>query len=271
MTRLTQNWMTQLVKTMDLEEGKLKQVTGYSYRDLFKEIAGLNDHAVDVLCQRIKIGVVPVTSGEGIIGNFSEAVKISLEALGFQVFVTGNSDVEGLYEAHHEKADFIFMADDERFIGWDIKGDKMIDNDEGTSRAYVTLLEKKAESLQGKNILLLGYGRIGKWVARLLREKQSLIYIYDHNPLVLKGAEEQGYHILETTTDFNQFPYIFDATSEGEWLESSLLCSHPIIAAPGVPLSLTAEGMKQLEDQIIHDKLSIGVVGMMSLLVHNHV
>lgn len=271
MTRLTQTWMTQLIKMSEVEENKLKQVTGYSYSAIFKEIAGLNDKEIDALCQQVKIGIIPVTSGEGIIGNFSEAVKTSLEKIGFQVFITKHSDVEGLYEVHQRKGNVIFMADDARFIGWDIHGNKMVDNDEGTSRTYVTLLEKKAEGLQGEKVLLLGFGRIGKIVARLLRGKQSEPYIYDRNSLALKEAEKQGYKTLENTIAFKGFKYIFDATSEGGWLDPSQLCSQPIIAAPGVPLSLTAEGMKQLENQIIHDKLSIGVVGMMGLLAHNHV
>ena len=53
-----------------------------------------------------KVGIVPITSGNGIIGNFSASLHAITKYFGFESFVTDMPDVSGYYEAVENKVSY---------------------------------------------------------------------------------------------------------------------------------------------------------------------
>ncbi len=65
---------------------------------------------------QFKVAAVPVSSGEGVIPTFCNAVSAITGHLGMQSFITQRADVSGLTDAIRLGADIVFMADDSEFI-----------------------------------------------------------------------------------------------------------------------------------------------------------
>jgi pyrrolysine biosynthesis protein PylD len=62
--------------------------------------------------------------------------------------------------------------------------------------------------------------------------------------------------------EIKNYLYILDATNEGDWLTPDLLHENVIIAAPGVPLSLTKAALEKHGGRLVHDLLHIGTLSM---------
>ena len=60
---------------------------------------------------------------------------------------------------------------------------------------------------------------------------------------------------------------LVDATPEAAFISLENLHPEVMIAAPGVPLGLTAEAYKNHKNRVIHDPLQIGVATMLALAV----
>jgi 3-methylornithyl-N6-L-lysine dehydrogenase len=86
-------------------DSTVRRVTGFDIKGVCGTLYGTSP------CHE-KIGIMPVTSGNGVIGNFSASLQAITQYFGFESFVTGTSDVSGYYEAVRNGAEIILMADD---------------------------------------------------------------------------------------------------------------------------------------------------------------
>ena len=59
---------------------------------------------------KIRVSIVPIRWGQGVIEGFCDATASILAHLGFDAFVTGHTDVSGLGEACEAKADAILLV-----------------------------------------------------------------------------------------------------------------------------------------------------------------
>ncbi len=263
MTRLITEWIDDIQKNAKKSEATLKEKTGLDYITLAAKSSGWSVSDIERAAQQIKIGVVPVTSGEGIIGSFCESVAAVTAAMGFRSFVTECYDVGGIFEAHKKDADIIFMADDDRYISFNLNKKKMADNNFATAAGYLTALEEAHGSLTGKEVLLLGFGVVGQEFLKRLMKKGISVTGYDIDENRLKAMGWSGAEILEKPEDMQKFKVVIDATCEGGWIHKGMLHPEAWIASPGIPISLDEEMYPLYEKRIIHDYLEIGTAAML--------
>lgn len=267
MTRLIADWIADMENSAAIWNDELKQLTGIDYIGIGAMVSGCSEESIYDATKCKKAAVIPVTSGQGTILSFSESVAAIVRAMGFDVFVTEGSDVNGLYEAHIKGADVVFMADDDRYIALNIRDGSIGDNNIATAAGYVEVLDQLAEGLAGKRIAVLGYGIIGQLMAEFLTEKGATVAVFDKNYLKKQEVLRDGHQWIKDVKELKMYKYIADGTSEGGWLSDDMMAEEVLIVAPGIPLSLTEEAQKKLKGRYVHDLLEIGTAAMMALAV----
>ncbi len=259
MTRLTSDDIkeTPVVSKLDTE---LKNIVGTTLLGVASNtIPGMTG---DFDFKNLKAGVVPITSGEGVIRGFSESVKAISEYLGMEAFVTNSPDVGGIAEAMSKGADIIFMADDYEFIAYNLKTGVYSNNTIATAKGYISALELAMGTFENNEVLVIGAGRVGTVAVEILSKKCSKVFVTDidctraenlaskyPNVYCVKNIEEavrSNMNILDAS------PGLID----GEWVQKGA-----IISAPGIPYAFDKKGEDKAKI-IIHDPLSIGVSAM---------
>lgn len=265
MTRLVTDWIADIEDTIKDREKELIGKTGLSYTALAAKVSGFSVSDIDRAAQEIRVAVVPVTTGLGIIGSFSQSVAAVARTMGFRSFVTEKTDVNGMSEAYKNGADIVFMADDDRFISFNLNKKKIAENDFATALGYTTALEGALGSFVGKDILLLGCGPLGREFMKCLRKKGAGFSVHDIDREKLAEVEKDEIAVVEAPERIADWRYLIDATNQGAWLHRNMLHPEVWIAAPGIPLSLDREAFDSCMDRVIHDPLQIGVASMLGL------
>ncbi|MGI6630322.1 MAG: 3-methylornithyl-N6-L-lysine dehydrogenase PylD [Bacillota bacterium] len=266
MTRLTEKDIDGLSQEITRYEKELLLKTGMSLREIACFAAGISLEVLNAASKTYQVAVIPITSGLGIIGGFAHSVASIVNKLGFPVAVTEKTDVSGFYEAVSTGKDIVFMADDERFIAFNLRTKKMADNGEATGRGYVSALYGMAKGLKGCDVLVLGYGQVGSKAVDFLSELGANAVVFETDQSKVDYLLERKVKV-ENNLDLAlpNYSYIVDATPEGSFISKELLHPKALIAAPGVPLALTADAYQKYKDQVIHDPLQIGVATMLAL------
>jgi pyrrolysine biosynthesis protein PylD len=265
MTRLITEWIKDIQDKAKEKENRLKDITGLNYAALAAKTSGWSAADLERASLQIRVGVVPVTSGEGIIGSFSEAVAAVTTAMGFQSFVTDRSDVSGLYEAYGKEADIVYMADDDRYVAINLNKRKIAENNMATAAGYLAALEETQGSLAGKEVLLLGFGAVGQEFLKRLQKRGIGVFGYDSDSIRLKEMDRNGVFLIDGPDDMKRFRIVIDATNQGGWIHQGMLYPEAWIASPGIPLSLDAAAYEEHESRLIHDYLEIGTAAMLGL------
>ncbi len=266
MTRLIEEWIKTIGSSIRDYEFDLMKKTGLSLVALAAAAGEMPEERIRNAAANIKVGVIPFTSGQGIIGSFSESVAAVCEGMGFQCFIAEGTDVDGIYKARQNGAEILFMADDDRFIALNLKTGNLAENNQATVKGFLAALGSAAGGLKDKEVLVIGCGPVGREALQLLRVQQANPVAYDKNPFILSKVAAQGYDTITHSSQIAAYPLVFDASSEGSWLKKSMLHPELIMAAPGVPLSLDQEAFEIYKDHLIHDYLPIGVATMLALV-----
>lgn len=265
MTRLITEWILDIHDTIKEKEAKLKRKTGLDFVALAAKSGGWSIGDIERAAQQIKVGVVPITSGQGIISSFAESVATVTETMGFRSFVTENRDVSGIQEAYEREADILYMADDDKFVSINLHKKRIVDNNNATAAGYLAALEGAQGSLTGKEVLLLGYGVLGQEFLKRLQKKGVAVTGFDINKSKMKEMERTGAAIITGVDQIAKYQLIIDATSLGGWIHGNTLHPEAWLIAPGIPLSLDKEAYQANEDRVIHDYLEIGTAAMLGL------
>ncbi len=265
MTRLTQEWICDIKDTLTEWEHELEKRTKMSALNLAALGAGVSRGRVKSASWRIKVAVVPVTSGQGIIGTFAENVAAIIAHFGFESFITTMTDVAGFHEASQRGAGIIFLADDNCFLAVNISKGTVADNAEATARGFVAALEGAVDILRDKEVLVLGGGRVGKAALAYLKLRGADPIVYEKDPVVKATLKEAGWRTLKDIGQLDQYPLLVDACPEGGWIHKNMLHPDAWIASPGVPLSLDQETAEAYSDRLIHDLLPTGVITMLAM------
>jgi len=218
----------------------------------------------DVCGDGVRVAVIPVTVGQGVIGGFANSIAAIIRHAGFNAFVTEATDVNGMYEAYANGADIIFMADDKRYAAFDVNTTRRAScNNNATALGFVTALDAMCPGgISGKNVLVMGCGIIGRLSAAELLKKNAFPIFYD-KPTVA----EKIHSCISNPNDISSFRYILDATNEGGWLSNDMLHKEVYISAPGVPLSLDENALARHGERLVHDVLHIGTLTMLGELI----
>ncbi len=266
MTRLTKEDVMNVTRKLPEYDAELVRKTGLSLKEIARRSVEVSEEKARTAIGSHKVVVVRITSGQGIIENFAEAVKGILIHMGAEAFITRDSDVAGLAEGIEKGGDIAFLADDNRFVAMNFPLRKVIDNVEATAKGYVSALEAMAGGLIQRRVLVIGgAGRVG-WNAVLsLKKRGAKVAVFDPNQdrveSLVKGHEITVERNLEEA--LSRYTLFFDASPAVNIIQSRHITLETLIAAPGIPLGLTEEAYSVGKEHLIHDVLEIGVAAML--------
>lgn len=228
--------------------------------------------AVSDAVERIKgrtAAVVPISSGQGVIPGFSEAVKAILNHIGIESFVTGKTDIGGIGEAFISRADLLFSADDDNFLAVNLRTSTVTDNSRATAIGFVHALaaaaEKTAGGLAGEKSLVIGLGPVGTHAASELLRIGAGVIVYDIDPARVKQFTDRFHGVIAAESLIeaaNEADFILDATPSAGIIDAELIRERTVIACPGVPHGLTPAAFEKIGHRFIHDVLPLGVATM---------
>ncbi|OPY27874.1 MAG: 3-methylornithyl-N6-L-lysine dehydrogenase [Methanomassiliicoccales archaeon PtaU1.Bin030] len=260
MTRLTPYMIKDVPLSSAERDADLIRTLGLTIKGLAYEAVGIDPRQLRM--EEFTAAAVPVTSGQGTTEGFSDSVCAIAEHLGMSTFVTDRTDVAGFSDAISAGADIVFMADDEEFVAFNSRTRTFSNNTRSTALGYFTALRVAAGGLKGREVLLIGAGRVGTYAAELLHREQAEVTVVDmdrskaealrmaHKNFRVKNDLEAA--VMESSLIFNASP----ARIPGEWI-----CKGAIISSPGMPFSFDEEGLRRA-GTLIHDPLQIGVAVM---------
>ena len=269
MTRLTGELISEISETIAAYDQELARKSGLTLRQIAARTAGLSE---ETLCEGLRsesVAVIPVTAGQGVIEGFTQAVEGIIEFLGCPCFITENSDAAGFAEAIEKGATIVFLADDNRFIAVNLSQKRVIDNAKATGWSYAHVLDACVGSLNGREVLLIGAGQVGKNALPALLKLGAKVGIFDINgskvqPLVDQFKIKQEENLFDALDSYTLF---YDASPAPDIILAKHIKPETIIAACGIPIGLSDEALALVEERLIHDPLQLGTAAMLAMAV----
>jgi len=255
MALLTSEDLKNINRQLEEADSAVRRVTGLDIKEVCKALYGTSPG-----CE--KVGIVPVTSGNGIIGNFSASLHAITQYFGFESFVTDMPDVSGYYEAVQKGAEIILMADDHTFLAHNLKNGKIANNQPCTGIIYAEIASRhlKADS---KDVLVIGLGKMGFPGAAHFANKGFNVYGYDADKELLEKAAYNLGIIPFTPSSPRKFSMIFEATPCANIIPEAVLSENCMISTPGIPCAISDELRKKYDVEIVMEPFEIGTVSML--------
>jgi pyrrolysine biosynthesis protein PylD len=273
MTRLTPEDLLGIPAGLDAYDAALAARTGCTLRELACLAAGVQEARLAELAREARVAVVPLDAGQGVLPGFAEAVRSIAGHLGFPAWVTSAPDAGGLAEAYRGGAGILVTADESSFIAVNLRTRGVTDNNQATALGFVTALDLLAGGLAGREALVLGAGAVGREAARCLRERGAQVSLCDlrverarEAAAALAAAAPSGEAIrVEEDPDeaLRRHRLLFDATPAPAFILERHLHPETRIAAPGIPLGLSAGALRVAGPRVVHDPLQIGTAVML--------
>jgi 3-methylornithyl-N6-L-lysine dehydrogenase len=262
MTRLTEIDVTTLTRDLEAFEARLLEATGLGLRELALRAVTDGDRCVQL--HGARIASVPMSSGEGVIPGFSACVVATLLHLGCDAWMTTQPDVRGIQAAVAAGATILFLADDHRFIALNVARACSVDDDPATADGYVTALESAAGGLEGRDVLLLGLGPVGRAAARRLASRGARVVVAEPDEERVAAAREVGiaFETAALADGLARCDLIFDASPAVGIIDAGDVRTETVAAVPGMPSAFTAAAQEALGVRHIHEPLAIGVAVM---------
>jgi len=269
-TRLTSGDIDTLSDQLtDFDERLLLQ-TGRDMMGIACHGAGISTKNIRDKINNLTIAVVTITAGLGKITGFAQTIKDILSHLGFTAFIPTQTDAAGLARAIEDKADIIFMADDNQYFAINLKKSLLIDNIQATGNVFAAALDLMAKGVKGKKVLVLGAGPVGMAAAQTLAEFGANVGVHDKDMVKCQkncaALEKKLAKKIEPIHDLNSvdknFCFFIEATNAKDVITSAMIGPETFIAAPGVPLGVTQKGMKKAGNRILYDPLQLGTAAM---------
>ena len=270
MTRLTSSDIETLSDQLIDFDGRLRRQTG-------RDMLGIACHGANISTKNIRdkmgnltIAVVTITAGLGKITGFAQTIKNILNHLGFPAFIPPQTDAAGLARAIEDKADIIFMADDNRYFAINLKNAFLVDNIQATGNVFAAALDLMAKGIKDKSVLVIGAGPVGMASAQTLAEFGACVGVHDKDmKKCQKSCDSMNKSLtkkIEPVHDLkqagNNFNFFIEATNAKDVINSVMVNPETFIAAPGVPLGVTQNAMKKAGNQILYDPLQLGTAAM---------
>lgn len=267
MTRLKSDWISDIKNDMDRYDLEIVSKLGFGLMELACLASGFSKEEFQSKMKTDKIYIIPITSGQGEIDNFAESIKAIIDKLGFNAYITKATDVAGFYEAIIDGADIIFMADDNEFISMNLKSGKIINNDEATAKGFFTALRTIYERnpSDARKVALIGAGKVGSIALAMMKETNMDVSVLDIDPQIKLSISKSEYKTINSLDEIIDFDLIFDASSQGDFIQKGMLKKGAWFIGPGVPISLSSDAILESQERIIHDYLPIGVSTMLTM------
>ncbi len=269
MTRLTSRLIEGMDATIATYDRELVRKTGLSLRQIAARAAGMTDEALDQALEAQSAAVIPVTSGQGVIPGFTEAVHVIIRYLGCTSFITDMSDAAGLAEGIERKASLVFMADDSRFIALNLSVKRIVDNAVATGWSYAHALDACAGGLKSRPVLLIGAGRVGENALKALVRLGADVGVFDIDGQKTRILAAR-YRIKpedDLSLALDRYTFFFDASPVPGFILPEHIKPDTAIAACGIPLGLSEGARSLVENRLIHDPLQLGTAAMLAMAV----
>lgn len=257
MTRLSSDNITSINDRIPFLDESYRAATGMSPLEIGHFASETELLPLDIR-RRIRVACVPITAGEGIIGDFCETVSVILrEFADVDAFVTEAVDVAGLAEAEARRADLVYLADDNMCFCRNLRTGAMSDNGFATGRGFASLLYLSSSPLD-TDVLILGSGKVGAGAYHFLARRDVPLKWYDLREASSYGMDPEA---LDPRWKEKAWDSIIDATTSPSFIEEAHIAQGGTIAAPGIPFGVqdAALGKARL---VFHDELETGVMVM---------
>jgi pyrrolysine biosynthesis protein PylD len=270
MTRLQSRDISAISSQLTAYDEELLAKTGHNLRQIACHAVEVKEEDVRRAMSRMKVSIVPIRWGQGVIEGFCDATASILRHLGIDTLVTGHADISGLTEALEAKADVIFLSDDADFIALNCQTHQYIHNASATGRGFAAGLDLMTGGVAGQRVLVLGCGRVGRTAAAALVSYGATVSVYDINSRCCRefksSASGTDSTRLTVEDDFREalsrHSLMVDATDAAEIIHAGDVSSWTFVAAPGIPLGLSRNAREKISDRMLHDPLQIGVATM---------
>ena len=270
MTRLTSGDIDTLSDHLSDFDERLLLQTGRNMLGIACHGAGISVKNIQDKIHNLSIAVVTITAGLGIITGFAQTIKDILSHLGLTAFIPTQTDAAGLARAIEDKADIIFMADDNQYFAINLKKSLLIDNIQATGNVFAAALDLMAKGVKGKKVLVLGAGPVGMAAALTLAEFGANVGVHDKDMVkcqencaaLEKKLAKKIEPIHDLTSAGKNFCFFIEATNAKDVITSAMIGPETFIAAPGVPLGVTQKGIKKADNRILYDPLQLGTAAM---------
>lgn len=277
MTRLKTSDIIHISSRLEAYNLDLLAKTGHTLLGIACHACDLDEKIIQRQIRSFSIHVIPITAGQGTISEFSATVCAILRFIGFKAQISGQTDISGIANSFKSKADAIMMADDHKFVGINLGKGSVADNSEATGRVFASVLDLMAKGIKDREVLVLGCGPVGEAATRKLLSFGAEVGLYDIQLSVAQSLEEKlsvypvgNKIVIEDNIKFalSNYEYILEATPSADTIPDKMICDQMVVAAPGVPLGISANGNRLLKDRLVEDKLELGVAAMaISLLL----
>jgi len=268
MTRLKSHDIAGISAGLEKLDAELRGKTGRSLFGIACHAAGIAEKTARDLIASARVGVIPITCGQGLIEGFTGTVRDIAAHIGFDAFVTKHTDVAGIAEAFERKADILMMADDNRFIALNIRRHRVIDNALATGAGFAAGLDLMVGGLKDKRVLIIGCGSVGRNAAIACVKFGAEVSVYDINQQCSAEVAEQLSELSDVNVEYSlqsalsRHQLLIDATNSANVVGEKEITPDTFIAAPGVPLGLTEAAYAKVKDRLLHDPLQTGVATM---------
>ena len=270
MTRIKTLDIADIGDSLDRYDTELLVKTGCTLQGIACRAARVEEKIARDLIASTKVGVIPMTCGQGVIDGFTETVQQITAHLGFNTFVTRLTDVGGLAEAVNKKSDLIMLSDDDRFVAINVKSRRVVDNADATGKGYAMGLNLMAGDLRAKNVVVIGCGSVGRSAAIGLIRLGAAVSVYDIHPARCDQLAREIKDLLdaeiriekELNSALTRYRCIIDASPAANFINEGHITRDTYISAPGMPSGLSPGARSKIADRFLHDPLQIGVATM---------
>jgi pyrrolysine biosynthesis protein PylD len=243
--------------SVQLEENDeiIKKATGLDVKGICEELYGSRPDS-------LKVGIIPITAGDGIISSFASSLLFITQYFGLEGAITEHPDMTGYYEAVSEGADIILMADDHMFVAHNLRKGKIVSNHVATGVIYAEIASRFREA-SSKDILVIGLGRVGYAGAAHLMKKGFNVYACDPNRAFLEKAVKELGIKPYCSEDRKRFSMVLEATPNANTISEGMIEERCLVSTPGIPCGLPPEIGKKYRVDLVMEPLVIGVASML--------
>ncbi len=278
MTRLMTADICEIAGNLKNYDRELVARTGFSLSAIACRAAEIDEAQIKKLLPKVHVGIIPISSGKGILGGFGDAVLNILLHMGCNAFLTRSTDVAGIAESFEKIADILMLADDERFVALHIRNQGIVDNAVCTGKAYATGLNLMTGGLKGRAVLVIGCGPVGCSATQSLIRMGARVSVYDidiesSNELaaVIDHTFDTKIQVARTLdTALVRHKLIIDASPAPDIIQAHHITPETYVSAPGVPCGLDSEAKTKISERLLHDPLQLGVATMLVSAARYH-
>lgn len=267
MTRLTPADVAPLAESLPGLDDRLRGSTGLGLLPLAVMTAvGPGVDASARLPVGVEATVIPVTAGAGTISGFAEAVAAICEHIGCRSRVAPKTDVAGLAFAAERGAGLVLLADDDRFIALDLSTGFCVDNGLATGHAYAMALHAAAQGVAGRSVLVIGLGAVGMAACATLVRLGADVLVCDTDLVRVEVAARSFpvLPVLSVELGLEGSELVLDASPAPDVIGAEWVTERSVVAAPGMPLGVTASAASALDGRLVHEPLALGVAAMIA-------